>query len=421
MRTIILLLGLLSLISCNSSKSENSSNTTMNSTIQGNNLSVTDNSQLSILSLIENKVTILAERSLKNAGELFTAYTDESGTWKIKTDSVWTSGFVPGYFWYLYSLTENSLYNEWAIKWTEGNRSRAIATDNDTGFQVFNSFGIGYILGFNQSKDYFDTIITGADTLVNQRYNPEIGCFRSWKQSRNEAYSLPFEVNIDQLMNMEIILWAGYNGDKRDYIDFAINHADNTWDNNIRENGSTFHVVDYDLDGSVNLKRTHQGWREDSTWSRGQAWAVYAYIMYYRYTGLERMLERSVKTFDYFIDATNNQTDDYIPYADFDAPIDSMNPRDSSAAAIVASAALELYHITNEERYLNIAEKILLSLSNDDFMSKDSSYDSLLLKGSEKWGRSEVGTIFGDYYFIEALYRWKMWSPRRLPVYFGIN
>ena len=371
----------------------------------------------SLMSIIEQKSEMLADTALSKNSEAFTAYTDTQGKWKIKNDRVWTSGFVAGNFWYLYALTNNKKWKEDALLWTEGNRSRAVATDNDTGFQIFNSFGLGYTIGNNTTQDYKDVLLTGAKTFVNQRYNKDIGCFRSWDQNRNEPYSLPFEVNIDELMNMELVLWAGYNSDNKEYIDYAVNHADNTWLNNMRDNGSSFHVVDYNLDGSVKLKRTHQGWKDSSTWSRGQSWAVYAYAMFYRYTGLDRMLERSIKALDYFIEATEKQTDDFIPYSDFDAPLNNLNPRDTSAAAVVASASLELYHLTSDEKYLTIAENILVSLSSDKFLSRDTSYDSILLKGSEKWGKPEVGTIFGDYYFIEALYRWNKWSPKKLPNY----
>ena len=376
--------------------------------------------EFSVLDLVMEKADHLAITVLENNNESFTSYTDESGNWIVKTDSTWTSGFIPGIYWYLFAMTEDTNWQEKALHWTEGNRSRAYVTDNDTGFQVFDSFGLGCTLGGQKNQDYLDVLIAGADILVDQRYNPDIGCFRSWDQRIANPDELPFEVNIDQLMNMELVLWVGLNGGKPEYIDYAVQHADNTWQNNVREDASTFHVVSYNLDGTVDLKRTHQGWRDDSTWSRGQAWAVYAYAMYYRYTKLDRMLERSIACFDYFIEATKAQTDDLVPYSDFDASIDSMNPRDTSATAIVASAALELYQITKDEKYLDAAEEMLLSLISDDYLSRDNLYDSVLLKGSEKWGKPEVGTIFGDYFFVEALYRWTQWSPRELPATFGL-
>ncbi|UPW19162.1 glycoside hydrolase family 88 protein [Agarivorans sp. TSD2052] len=373
-----------------------------------------------VMALIEHKSTNLAINALSDNKENFTAYTDSDGQWITEPDRNWCSGFVPGIFWYLNALTNDEVWQQRAKFWTDGVRSRAYATDNDTGFQIFDSFGLGYTLGGNATPDYKKVLIGGANTMVEQRYNKNIGTFRSWRQGAKNPTILPFEVNIDQLMNMELILWVGQNADKPDYTEMAISHADKTWEHNLRKNASTYHVVGYGLDGKVVDKRTHQGWKADSTWSRGQAWSVYAYAMYYRYTGLERMLERSIKSYEYFIEATKLQTQDFIPYADFDAPIDDKNPRDSSATAIVASALLELYKITNEEKYLVDAESMLTSLATPEFLAMDPEYQSILLKGSEKWGEEEVGTIFGDYFFIEALYRWQQWSPRKLPSHFGL-
>lgn len=231
---------------------------------------------------------------------------------------------------------------------------------------------------------------------------------------------MPFEVNIDQLMNMELVLWVGKNANKPEYTEMAISHADKTWENNNRDNFSTYHVVGYNGEGEIVDKRTHQGWKDHSTWSRGQAWSVYANVMFYRFTGLERMLERSKNAYSYYIEATKKQTNDFVPFADFDAPIDEDNPRDTSATAIVASALLELYNVTKDDKYLKDAESMLISLSTPAYLATDANYQSILLKGSEKWDEPEVGSIFGDYFFVEALYRWKLWSPRPLPKNFGL-
>lgn len=352
----------------------------------------------------------LAEEVLSGNRERFVNYTTASGNWRTQTDRTWTSGFVPGVFWYLYDLSGDPLWRDDAMHWTEGVRSRATATDNDTSFQVFSSFGLGYGMTGESNADYKEVILTAAETVSTERYNETIGAYRSWGQGGDgvsNPTALPFEVIIDQMMNLELQLWAGYNGGPVAYIDEAIRHADKTWENNVREDGGTYHVVAYNLDGSVAYKRTHQGWREESTWSRGQAWAVYGYTMVYRYTGLERMLERARICYDYFMAETLKGSPDYIAYSDFDAPLDSRNPRDTSASAIVAAAALELYEMTGERHFLEDAEAILDSLSSPRYLARGSRYDSILLKASEKWGQPEVGAIFADFYFLEALYRYE--------------
>ena len=374
----------------------------------------------SVMALIKSKSELLASEALNSNKHWFTAYTNEAGKWQHEYSKNWCSGFIPGIFWYLNALSDNGQWQQYAEHWTEGVRSRAYATDNDTGFQIFNSFGLGYTIGEKPSDDYKQVLIDGASTLVKQRYNKDIGAFRSWRQGISNPTRMPFEVNIDQLMNMELVLWVGKHANKPEFTNMAISHADKTWEHGVRENGSTYHVVSYSPSGEVVKKRTHQGWKTESTWSRGQAWSVYAYAMYYRYTGLERMLERSIKSYEYFIESTKQQTEDWVPYSDFDAPIDDDNPRDSSATAIVASALIELYKITQQEKYLNDAQQMLASLSTPKYLAMDNNYQSILLKGSEKWGEPEVGTIFGDYFFIEALYRWQQWAPHKLPKHFGL-
>lgn len=372
-----------------------------------------ESKSVSLLSFLSNKMEYTAETVLNRSTDLYPSYTSEKGVWHSKKPSVWTSGFLPGIYWYLYALTDEEKQLEYARLWTENLESLATATDNDTGFQIFNSFGLGYEFTGQSNADYRSTLLTAADTLVKQRYNQTIGAFRAWKQSISNPNTMPFEVNVDMIMNMELVLWAGQNGGSPEYVDYAVHHADATWNDIIREDASSYHVASYKKDGTVLLKRTHQGWKRDSTWSRGQSWAVYGYAMFYRYTGMERMLERSIECFDYYVEATESQSSDFIPFADFDAPLNRKNPRDSSAAAVVASAALELYKITGEERFLDYSENVLNSLLSESYFPRSTDYQSLLTAASEKWGRPEVGAIFGDYYLMESLYRWQKWSGKQ--------
>ena len=96
----------------------------------------------------------------------FPDYSSESGIWQIKSRSTWCSGFTPGLFWYLHNLTGEDRYLGWA---------RATEADNDTGFQIYCSFGLGYILTGETDTDYLDVMKTAADTFATQRFNPAIG------------------------------------------------------------------------------------------------------------------------------------------------------------------------------------------------------------------------------------------------------
>jgi len=167
--------------------------------------------------------------------------------------------------------------------------------------------------------------------------------------------------------------------------------------------------VEFDpANGSVINKRTEQGDKPESTWSRGQAWLVYGYTMLYRYTGYDINLRRAEVAFDYFMSALNAQSENHIPYTDFDAAVDEAHGLDTSAAAIVASAAIELYGFTNDEKYLEAAEAMLNDLTSPPYLATGTSFESILTRGSWEYDRhEEVGAIFGDFYLVEAMLRYK--------------
>lgn len=378
------------------------------------------------LAFAEEQLEALPE--ILGSSSQFMDYSNTSGTWQRKSRSSWCSGFAPGLFWYMYDHTGDEKWRNWARNWTDGVRARATEPDNDTGFQIYCSFGNGYLLSDADDADYWGVMQTAAETFATQRYNPTIGAYRAWTNRSSNPVSSPsitasttnpdamvFEVNIDMMMNMELPLFVGSNGGNSAHVDRAVQHADTTWEDLIRSDGSSIHVIGYKADGSVDYARTHQGWTPESTWSRGQAWGVYGYAMVYRYTQLPRMLERAEAMFDYFMTATAAQSSDYIPFSDFDAPLNSQNPRDTSAAAIVASAAMDLYEMTSEVKYLTAARTIIESLSSSTYLAQGTSYQPILRKASSKWGDPEVGASFADYYYVEAMLRHREQFPAMEP------
>lgn len=74
-------------------------------------------------------------------------------------------------------------------------------------------------------------------------------------------------------------------------------------------------------------------------WARGQAWGIYGYTTVYRETKDVRYLDFVQKVADVYL---RNLPEDYVPYWDFNDPAIPDAPRDASAAAVVASALLEL-------------------------------------------------------------------------------
>ena len=209
-------------------------------------------------------------------------------------------------------------------------------------------------------------------------------------------------MNLDLLFNV-----AKATGDNK-YKDIAVKHAMTTMNNHFRPDYTCWHVVSYNNDGTVERKQTHQGKNDDSSWARGQAWAVYGYTACYRETNDTTFLNFAVKVADMIMDRV--KTDDAIPYWDYDAPVTEETPRDASAAAVTASALIELSTMVPDgQKYLDYAEKILKSLSSDAYLAKVGDNQGFILLhsvGSLPNG-SEIDTPlnYADYYYLEALKR----------------
>lgn len=276
------------------------------------------------------------------------------------------------------------------------------ATTHDMGFKMFCSFGNGYRL--TEDPRYKDILLQSAGTLVT-RFNPKVGCIRSWDHNQ-ERWQFP--VIIDNMMNLELLFWAGKTSGDSTFYKIALSHAETTLRNHFRPDYSTRHVLNYDpATGAVLDRHTHQGFSHESTWSRGQAWGLYGFVMCYRETKQERFLKQARHIAD-FILTHKNLPGDMVPYWDFDAPNIPNEPRDASAAAIVCSALYELrVHLGDDGAgYKNAADKILASLSSPNYRAEPGRNGFFLLKHSvgSKPGNSEVDVplIYADYYFLEA-------------------
>ena len=318
--------------------------------------------------------------------------------------SDWTSGFFPGSLWYLYEYTGVAKWKEEAIKRTSPIESQKYNQGtHDLGFMLGCSFGNGYRL--LNDDDYKDILITASKSLIS-RYDTDVKCIRSW-----DFGSWDFPVIIDNMMNLDMLFEASKMSGDTKYYDIAVQHALTTINNHFRDDFSSYHVVNYNkTTGDVISKETHQGYADETAWARGQAWGLYGFSLCYRETKDARFLEMAEKIAGFYMNHTNLPADK-IPYWDFDAPSTVFVPRDASAAAIVASALIELsgYSESNGEAYLAFAISTLESLSSDDYTAIYGENNNFILMHAtgNKPGYSEVnGPLnYADYYYLEALGR----------------
>lgn len=335
---------------------------------------------------------------------------NDSKKWNFVNYKDWTSGFWPGTLWYLYEYTGDEQWKKEADKFSRylTPLSMEPALDHDLGFQVFNSFGNG----FRQTDniEYKEIILRTADTLATL-YNPKVGTILSWPREVPNMEWPQHNTIMDNMINLELLFWASKNGGDSSLYDIAVSHAEKTMKNQFRDDYSSYHVVVYDKDTGEKIKAvTHQGFADETMWARGQAWAIYGYTMVYRETGDAKFLEFVHKVVRVYLDRLPN---DLIPYWDFDAPNIPDEPKDASAAAIVASALIELSGYTEDKKlaneYLKKSALMLENLSSNKYQSNHRNTAFLLHSTGHKPNGSEVDAsiIYADYYYLEALLRLK--------------
>jgi len=323
----------------------------------------------------------------------------------------WCSGFFPGELWYLYENNPTEELRKYAERYTgRVEPAKNLTNTHDVGFMLLCSYGNGYRI--TREPTYKDVLITGAHSLAS-RYNPTVCAIRSWDFNNN---IWQFPVIIDNMMNLELFTWVARETGDEQFSEMANSHAQKTMENHFRPDYSSYHVVSFDtLTGNAHIRQTHQGFSNESAWARGQAWGLYGYTMMTRETGKPEYANQARQIAAFLMDHPN-MPEDKVPYWDFDAPANNIiTPlRDASAAAIMASALLELSVLENNEfgkRCRTFAEQQLRSLSSPAYLAEPGTnqYFTLMHSTGHLPGDSEVDVplTYADYYYVEALMRLK--------------
>ena len=333
----------------------------------------------------------------------------EDGSMTSVKPSGWTSGFFPGTLWYMYEYLNDERLKSRADAFTaflEGQQHNT--GTHDIGFMMYCSYGNSQRLFPEDAKKQI--LINSADALCS-RYSPVTGCIKSWDHKGDMGWHFP--VIIDNMMNLELLLWAWKQTGDSKYLDVATSHARTTARNHFREDYSSFHVVNYDpLTGAVLSQGTFQGLSDDSSWSRGQGWGLYGYTVMYRFTQDKFYLEQAQNIARYIM-SYHPAPKDKVFVWDYKAPADA--PRDASAAALCASALLELRGLTDDARLADdaysFAVDILRSLSSEAYTAASGTNGNFVLKHSvtsfPAGKEIDKPLCYADYYYFEALLRLK--------------
>ncbi len=315
-------------------------------------------------------------------------------------DAWWTGGFWPGLMWQLHAATGKDIFR------SEAQRVEARLTKelcyfkrlyHDVGFMYLLSCGANWML--NGDRDSKRNLLHAA-TILAGRFNLAGGYIRAWNEDK-AGWAI-----IDSMMNLSLLFWASRETKDPRYYQIAVRHADTALREFVREDGSCNHIVIFDPNtGKALEKPAGQGYAEGSSWSRGQAWAMYGYALSFMSTQHDRYLNAACKIADYFIE---NIRPDGLTDCDFRQPKDEYRI-DNIAAACAACALIELSRmpqVKRKEDYLNAAMTMLKALDSlcADYTDKTA---GVLQKCTAAYRDEGAGThvniVYGDYFYAEAL------------------
>ena len=338
------------------------------------------------------------------------AFYTRGDAWHYSGPTGWAAGYVPGGLWSCYQMTAD----EWWRARAQSRQADIGAADiSPSALNVGALFLPSYARGYRLTGDdrLRDTGLAAAAAMA-QRYNPIVGAMLS--RPRGD-----FNVIIDSLMKPQLLWWAVESGAPPELAEVARQHALTTARDFLRPDGSTYHIVYYDVaTGAVLRKGQSSGYSAESTWARGQAWAIHGLAAAYRETGDQRLLVAARRVSDWYL---ANVPPDMVPYWDFQAPDVPLAPRDSSAAAIAASGLIDMAlndpDAEHRARYESAARATLASLSSPAYSSLGAN-PALLLHGTYLWasGTTDRGLAFGDAFFLEALLRLRRLPPQAPPL-----
>ncbi|KAJ5223128.1 uncharacterized protein N7469_009368 [Penicillium citrinum] len=333
------------------------------------------------------KVWKIANKALSSSKPpiLYPEYTNENGMYVYRTLEFWTSGFFPGSMYLLlerltrhpqiahHSGKKRNIPISWPHPlqleylcrwWTKNLHTNALKRDtHDLGFMIAPWAMKSWTL--HRDPAAYNSLVMAAQSLAS-RFNTTTQCLRSWDICITNRYSFTdpsqdFLVIIDNMLNLDLLFWVAHETSNKDLFDKALMHAHTTQKHHIRDDHSTFHVVNFDSgNGSVKAKFTNQGFSDSSCWARGQAWGILGFMQTFEWTNDPSFLVTAKELASYFI---THLPDDGVPYWDLTAPIKEVSPRDTSAAMIAACGMLLLYkhlkHSADGEFYLFEAMKLV--------------------------------------------------------------
>ena len=356
------------------------------------------------LDRVAHKLERVAERSKDKIPytTLHGVHDDKSG----EEIGWWTNGFWGGMMWQMYALTGKELYKEIA----EDNERKLDAClmdinrlDHDNGFRWLPTAVADYRVTKNPASRNRGLLAAGnLAGRFNNRGN-FIRAWNDWGPDDHRGWAI-----IDCMMNLPLLYWASEESKDPRFRQIAMMHADTVQNNFIRPDGSSCHIVEFNPEtGEMVRSFGGQGYKEGSSWTRGQGWALYGFMISYLHTGKQEYLDTAKRVADYCL--THIPENGIIP-VDFCQPPQPAY-EDSCGACVIAGGLLELAKKMPEgdrEKYEEAAMRILRAIAETraDF---GEGCDAIVQNCSGAYHSLEhhFTMNYADYYFIEAIYKVK--------------
>lgn len=331
---------------------------------------------------------------------------------EFKNIETWMPSFFTGQAVLAYEQSKDAKYLDWLEGFSKIYEDKVYLypenTMHDLGF-LYTPYAIG-LYWLTGKNTYRKMALKAADEL-SKRYQIKGKFIRAWGRVDEVDGPRASEAIIDCMMNIPLLFWAEKETGNPFYGEVAKQHADTTMSNFIRADGSVYHAFHFDREtGEPLWGCNYCGYADESFWARGCTWAIYGFMVAYSHTGKYKYLElseRLSKRFMVEIEMGGGEGG-CIPYWDFRLPKTAEKKRDSSAAAIAASAFYSLASITKDNKYKSWADDILKELMTPEYLDTDISIPGILKHSN---GLDHY-TLFGDYFFMEALmksqYDWQM-------------
>ena len=362
----------------------------------------------------------------------FYNYVDANGDVSSVGDGAWTTGYTPGLIQAAADLLRTRGRTQEAQELTAAGADQALRSFNaspareDVGHRVLPAIDSWSTLGLK--ADAVNGEIAERVAFRDGSWNETVGAWPGlWRSKPGQVGVLLDQLNFLSLAKRQAIA-AERAGD--DALAASLNarivrHARLVAEHHVRDDGSTYHWAYFDAaTGDFVNGETYQGLADDSTWARGQAWAMlgFAQLLEYRnpsaYGGSGaygdpafrgEMLEAAMKVSDYYLERLPESG---VPLWDFDAP--EGDPLDTSSAAIAAYAlqllAKQAQRVNYYDmvRYREAAGRILTALSQRHMAPADAPGILTDASGNVPTGWAvETSLVYADYYFLKAIDLWE--------------